>query len=434
MNAHKTMNQSLNSVIVIGAGASGMMAAVAAAREGADVTILERNARPGKKLLLTGNGRCNLTHNDPHLWERYHSDEPEALRACCRSLKERMDVPETLAFFEDLGLMTWETDGYVYPLSNSSQSVLQVLQREMEMLKVRRKYAGKVTGLTYSARERMWKVKTETYTYSGRCVILAAGSRACPETGSDGSGYDLAAQTGHTVLAAVPSLTAVQSSLSGLEKAAGSRCRAAVTAIGRESGERVSDLGQVQWNRDGISGIVVFQVSGFIARRLHDGRETDLYLDFLPDLSEEEAASFLARQLQRGFAVPDLLKGILQEKLAVLVGKQFEKAQKQGDGRMNTTAQACGETAAYLARFLKTFRIPVTGVRGFDQAQVCRGGVALSQIDPLTMESVLAPGLFFAGEILDADGPCGGYNLQWAWSTGYVAGSSSARMIREPGR
>ena len=426
MDAHKTNNLSRNTVIIIGAGASGMMAAVAAAREGADVTILERNPTPGKKLLLTGSGRCNLTHSDPLLWEQYHSAEPEALRACCEVLKERMDVPETLAFFRNLGLLTWETDGYVYPLSNTSQSVLQVLQREMEMLKVKRKYAGKVTGLAYSTQEHMWKVKTDTYTYSGRCVILAAGSCACPQTGSDGNGYDLAAQTGHTVLTTVPALTAVQCSLNGLEKAAGCRCRAEVTAVDRESGEQVSDTGQVQWNRDGISGIVVFQVSGFVSERLRNGRDTDLYLDFLPDMPEDEAVSFFDRQLNRGVSAVDLLKGILQEKLAVLIVKQFETEWKQTGMQAGKTVPACAGTAERLTRFLKNFRIPVTGVRGFDQAQVCRGGVALSQIDPATMESVLAPGLFFAGEILDADGPCGGYNLQWAWSTGYVAGVSSA--------
>ena len=426
MDAHKTNNLSRNTVIIIGAGASGMMAAVAAAREGADVTILERNPTPGKKLLLTGSGRCNLTHSDPLLWEQYHSAEPEALRACCEVLKERMDVPETLAFFGNLGLLTWETDGYVYPLSNTSQSVLQVLQREMEMLKVKRKYAGKVTGLTYSTQEHMWKVKTDTYTYSGLRVILAAGSCACPQTGSDGNGYDLAAQTGHTVLTTVPALTAVQCSLNGLEKAAGCRCRAAVTAVDRESGEQVSDTGQVQWNRDGISGIVVFQVSGFVSERLRNGQDTDLYLDLLPDMPEDEAISFFDRQLNRGVSAVDLLKGILQEKLAVLIVKQFEKEWKQSGRRFDRAVPEYAGAAVSLTRFLKNFRIPVTGVRGFDQAQVCRGGVALSQIDPATMESVLAPGLFFSGEILDADGPCGGYNLQWAWSTGYVAGVSSA--------
>ena len=428
-----------------------MMAAITAARQGAGVMLLDQNPKPGKKLLLTGNGRCNLTNTDPKLWEKYHSSQPEALAACVATLRHSMDTDATIAFFEHMGLLTIVKDGYVYPLSNTSESVLHVLERAMERVGIKRKYANRITSLSFDHASALWEIRTDTYTYQADKVILACGSKACPETGSDGSGYALAAKVGHGIIRPVPALTGLRCDLKGFEKAAGCRCRARVTVCDPETKETVSDVGQVQWNRDGIAGVVVFQVSGFVSERLADRKKVMPELDLLPDLTVEQATAFIREQweqsgppdparpgqhlsgLERSGMLTELLRGMLPAKLAVCVGKVFEKRYAAGTNvskrsTCKPTARAVSSPdAADVAAFLKSVKIPVTGVRGFAQAQVCRGGVSLSEIDPETFESKIAPGLFFAGEILDADGPCGGYNLQWAFSSGYVAGMSASQ-------
>ena len=427
-------------ILIIGAGASGMMAAVSSAVHGARVTLLDHNAKPGRKLLLTGNGRCNLTNLDPHLWEKYHSSDPEALALCCRTLKRRMNTDRTLELFREMGLLTTDRDGYVYPLSESASSVLGVLEREMQMRGIRRKYAQQITGIERDEANGEWLVHAGGYSYRGDCVILCCGSRAYASTGSDGSGYELAAGTGHTIVSVLPSLTGLQCSSRDILECAGSRCMAGVSVVDPVTGERASDTGQVQFGKDGISGIVVFQVSGAAARFLASGHRVSASLDFLPMWPVEETERFLHDQMERACndrmkrsggaelsstEIREILQGILPAKIAgLMAGRFMGESLKRADN-----AGRCSRDAArMLAEKLKTFAFPVSGVRGFEQAQVCSGGVALSQIDPVTFESKIAPGLYFAGEILDADGPCGGYNLQWAWSSGYVAGACAAQQ------
>ena len=433
-------------ILIIGAGASGMMAAVSAAAHGARATLLDHNAKPGRKLLLTGNGRCNLTNLDPDLWEKYHSSDPEALALCCRTLMHRMDTDRTLDLFREMGLLTADRDGYVYPLSETSASVLGVLEREMQLRGVRRKYAQQITGIERDETNGEWLVHTGGYSYRGDCVILCCGSRAYASTGSDGSGYELAARAGHSIVSVLPSLTGLRCSDRDILECAGSRCMAGVRVEDPVTGESVSDTGQVQFGKDGISGIVVFQVSGAAARFLASGHTVSAYLDLLPMWSEEEAERFLHDQIERcchdrmkrsgseglpAAEVREILQGILPAKIAGLVagrtlGKNAKGAGKAGRGSSDGPNRPAEELAGKLAENLKAFSFSVNGVRSFEQAQVCSGGVALSQIDPVTFESKIAPGLYFAGEILDADGPCGGYNLQWAWSSGYVAGACAA--------
>jgi len=436
-------------ILIVGAGASGMMASISAAACGADVTLLEHNEKPGKKLLLTGNGRCNLTNLDPALWNKYYSTDREALAACCRTLQRIFDVPETLDLFREMGLLTTDKHGYVYPLSDTAVSVLRVLEREMQLRGVRRKYAQHITKIEHDAADGLWNIYTDGYCYRGERVILCCGSRAYASTGSDGSGYVLAGKLGHTIIRPVPSLAGLLCGSKELQGCAGSRCQARVSVRNVMTGESVSDIGQVQFGRDGISGIVVFQLSGTAAQWMERGEEVVASLDFLPMWTVQEAEQFLSGQIGKlalsgasgSFEneLKGILQGILPEKIAGLVagsvaGKKDRPVSLRSTGTGNALRRKSGDdaslpsarTASLVAAGLKAFEIPVSGVRGFEQAQVCRGGVSLTEIDPATFESRKRPGLYFAGEILDADGPCGGYNLQWAWSSGFVAGRSAA--------
>lgn len=433
----------MRDILIIGAGASGLMAAVTAARLGARVTVLDGEKKPGRKLLMTGNGRCNLTNLEADLWTRYHSSDPEALAHCCKALCSALDVPGTLRFFEGIGVAVSVKKDLVYPHSGQARSVLDALLAEAARLGVRLRLDGKAEGLRREKETGRWAVLCGGWEYKADRVILCAGSCAAAQTGSDGSGYTLAEKLGHRIQKPLPALTGLICSEERLSCTAGARSDA--EAFLYVDGRKVrTEEGQVQWAKDGISGVVIFQLSTLAGAALSEGRKVSLGLDLAADLSREVLKDFLEERigaeanllrkvpereaLQRilGGIVPDRLTGLLLEK----AGFSAAAAEKGEDKRSGAGGRKAGlsvrETAVRLADTLKHLPLEVSGVRGFDQAQVCSGGVSLSQINPETFESRLAGGLYFAGEILDADGPCGGYNLQWAWSGGYLAGRSAA--------
>lgn len=429
-------------VIVAGCGPAGMMAAIIAAQAGAKVTVLEGMERPGKKLLLTGNGRCNLTNLAPGLPQAYRSVEEGGGRAAAQVL-EQFSVADTLEFFHALGLFTYDRASYVYPRTGQADSVLELLLARMRQLKIKLKYSEKIRSIRRLADGNGWQVTTETWSYSCHRLILCCGSKAAPATGSEGSGYELARQAGHSLTPILPALTALKGK-SGrfLSACAGVRTPARVSLYGaggeaghtggREKNDRSSlgillgeDTGELQISESGISGIVAFQVSRYASLELARGNRVTAVLDFLPERSEEELEAWLKDQKQRwsgaDASVSAMLSGLLGAKLRGALLKEANI--KPGIRAENLTE----EQIHRLAGIIKGFSIPITGTRDFDQCQVCAGGVRLKEINPQTLESSISPGLYFAGEILDVDGPCGGYNLQWAWSSGYVAGHWAGR-------
>lgn len=412
-------------VVIIGAGASGMMAGIAAARQGASVTILESGRKPGRKLLLTGNSRCNLTNLDPDLPGRYLSLEKGQAEAFAPAVLEQFTVSDTLALFEELGLLTMtEHVTWVYPVTGRSDSVLSVLLRELEHLRVRLKYNTKVTSIEME--DGAWKVCTDGWSYLCDSLVLACGSAAVPSTGSDGSGYDLCRSLGLRTTQILPVLTAVrcvpeQNSKTRSEgrpernKAqalppcmAGTRTNALVSVFA-DSEKLFQENGQVQFSQDAVSGIVTFNGSRFAARALHEQREVRIVLDLLPQFGREELACTLRRLTDHrpGDSMKEILAGILPPGLIPLFADERDPERT--------------------ARSIKAFGLKAAGLRGFENCQVCAGGVCLSQLDPRTMECTAQElrGIFIAGELADIDGPCGGYNLQWAWSSGYVAGKNA---------
>lgn len=399
-------------VLIIGGGASGLMAAIMAARGGAKVTVLEHQKQPGKKILVTGNGRCNFTNTDQELCH-YHSEEPLHMAVSL----EQFSCQDTVRFFKDLGIFSKNRNGYLYPHSDSASAVLEVLRMECEHLKV--KIACQVEVDSIIKKDGIFQVNTPGWTYEAEKVILAAGSKAAPATGSDGSGYTLAKSLGHTVIEPYPALVQLLSKEKCLNQLAGIRIDAEAVLLTEEK-KVCANRGEVQLNAKNVSGIPIFQISGEAAKALNCKKSCEIMLDFLPDFTMEMLERFFEQRIQTGGykTAVSFLTGLFPKKLGEVLCEKCGISAKLHAGDFTK------EQIQNLCKITKQFKIKIYGTNGFEHAQCCGGGVSLKEIDPLTMESLKVSGLYLCGEILDVYGDCGGYNLQWAWTSGYLAGSA----------
>lgn len=400
-------------IIIVGAGVSGMMAAIAAAEQGASVTILEQMEKPGKKLLVTGNGRCNLTNINMPDENAYRGAKADFVN----SILGQFTVVNTLAFFHGLGLLTRERNGYVYPYTDQAGTVLEILLQEIRRLKIKMKYQEKVTGIRKTGEG--FQVQTATWSYLCDKVILCTGGKAAPQTGSDGSGYELAAACGHSLKPVYPALVPLKAAGPIPRMLSGTRSQALLSLeIDGKLCHR--EQGELQWTDYGVSGIVVFQLSRFASEALAEKKRVRLHIDMMPEYTETEILKLLAQKHTRfpGASAEELLTGFLKKKTISAFVKSAGK-------------QVCAEKGQTFYRaavsFIKDLTLTVTGTKAFDMAQVCAGGVPAEEVSSETLESLKMPGLYFAGELLDVDAVCGGYNLQWAWSSGYAAGSHAGR-------
>lgn len=403
-------------VIIIGGGASGLAAAIAAAREGAGVTVLEHMDRVGKKILSTGNGRCNLTNLSLRP-EHYRCSQPQFPM----KVIDHFSVWDTLAFFDEIGIVTKSRNGYIYPNSDQASSVLDSLRMEAERLGVRVVTECHISRAACAGKGR-FRIESDQGVFQGERLILAAGSKAAPVTGSDGSGYQLAQAFGHRVITPLPALVQLRCQGKFLKQLAGVRCDALVKLVS-EGQVLAADQGELQLTDYGVSGIPTFQVSRFAAVALHKKKAVSVLLDFLPSKSMEETKQFI-RNRAKALAYrksEDFLTGVLNKKLSQVLLKlsQIDGAELVGNLK--------NQQLERLVHLIKVFELPVTSTNSFEQAQVCCGGVDTRDVRPETMESKLVKGLYLAGELLDVDGICGGYNLQWAWSTGITAGRCAGR-------
>ena len=401
----------MKTVAVIGGGAAGLMAAYAASRNTEQqVLLFERQARVGRKLLATGNGRCNLSNRNagvPH----YHGEDP----AFVRFALEELSVEQTLALFRELGLLTVEAEGgRMYPLSDSANSVLDVLRFALERENVALRAGEPVTGLR--RKKDGFFVETAGETCRADRVIVACGGCAGAKLGGVSDGYALLQSMGHSRTALHPALTQLMSDSPYPRSLKGVRAGAKLTLErkGRVIGE---NQGEVQFTERGVSGIAVFEMS----RLVSTGGSCRLLLDFLPEYEQEEIVSLLRRRRQETPTVPaeDLLTGLVHNKL----GRTLCRAAGNAGA---TVGELSDRQLRERAALCKAFALNITGTGGFDSAQVTAGGVRTAEFDPKTMQSRLVPGLYACGEVLDIDGDCGGYNLQWAWSSGHLAGRTLA--------
>ena len=411
------------SILVIGAGASGMAAAIAAAREGASVTLLEQNDRPGRKLAATGNGRCNFTNMNmsPAFFRGEH---PDFVKPALNDFQ----AADAVRFFSSLGIYSISRNGYMYPACGQAQSVVDVLVMELRHLGVKLKTNEQILRIEAPSgdKDSGFSVHTNSYTYSADAVILACGSAASSIAGSGTGGYELARQTGHRVITPLPALTALKCSGECRLSWAGVRVDGKLTlAVTDLSGNKTvyTERGELQLTDYGISGIPVFNLSRFAVRALEEKQKAAAVLDFLPDFSDDDTFSFLQERRKNCpyKSSKEFLIGLFPEKLIpVLLTYTDKMAGKDAPAE---------EYLKALSESIKRFPLTVQGGLSFTHAQVCQGGVDTCAVNPDTMESRKLPGLFFCGELLDVDGPCGGYNLQWAWASGMMAGRQAARQL-----
>lgn len=406
-------------VLIVGGGASGMMAAIAAARSGADVTVLEQLNRVGKKLLATGNGRCNLTNVDINM-NRYHSSHPEFPE----KVLSRFGYKETIDFFEEIGIAhKVEELGKVFPCSDQASSVLDVMRWEMESLGVQEKVDCEVIAINPSKKGFTVVLKNNDQ-LSADAVILATGGKASPNLGSTGSGYILARKLGHNVTTIFPSLVQLNLNAPFLRALKGIKFIGSAAIYDGEACIRKED-GEILFTDYGISGPPIFQLSRSAGELLIRNRKPILVVDMFPELTETELKEVLGKRFgSRPLkSVEFSLVGLLNKKLIPTVLKE---------AGITDLSRPCGsishEERAVLAAILKGWHFQVTGTQSWTQAQVTAGGVDVREINPDTMESRLVHGLYLCGELLDVDGDCGGFNLQWAWSSGYLAGTSAATL------
>lgn len=404
----------MRTVAVIGGGASGMMAAVTAASEGARVILLEHKDRIGKKILSTGNGRCNFTniHQEPIC---YHSEDP----LFPWEVVEKFNAQAVISFFLQLGVYSKNRNGYIYPNSDQASAVLDAFRMELDRLKVEIRTGVECREIRPG--KKGFTILTDQEPVRADRVILCAGSKAAPTTGSDGSGYDLAKKLGHRILPVLPALTALKCEEKFFKSIAGVRANGSVSIW---SGDEciAKDTGEIQLTDYGISGIPVFQVSRYASKLLYEKKETDAVLDFMPDFTKEQTNAFLrARAKTRPDKSAEMfLIGLFHKKLCDLWIRLSEIPRQRKAGELTE------DEIARLTSLIKEFRVRVRETNPYDKAQVCCGGVDTREVDPETLESVYVPGIYFAGEILDVDGMCGGYNLTFAWASGYVAGKAAS--------
>ena len=401
-------------VIVIGGGAAGMMAAITAASNGADTMILEHKDRVGKKILSTGNGKCNYT-NELQGVTYYRGDDP----AFVLPVMEQFGFEETVSFFEKLGIYPKNRNGYYYPASEQAASVSDVLRMELTF-----RHVAVVTECelrNISGKKNGFLLETDKGRFSAEKIIFATGLLAAPKTGSDGSAIPLIKAFGHRFSDIVPALTALQCRESFFRQLAGIRTEAEVSLF--IAGENIiSERGELQLTDYGISGIPVFQVSRFAAKALYNKQEVTAVLNFMPQMSEEEFTVFLAERarLRPQKTAEEFLTGLFHKKMIALWVKCSRISKEKPVGTYSE------EELRTLVRLIQQFEVNVEGTNSFEQAQVCCGGVSTEEVKEDTLESSYVPGVYFAGEILDVDGICGGYNLQWAWSSGWIAGREAA--------
>lgn len=430
-----------NSVGIVGGGAAGMMAAITAARRGAKVTLIEGNDRLGKKILATGNGKCNLG-NEKLGMEAYYTKEPELLKNCLN----RFGTAQTIAFFQELGVMVKSKNGYLYPFGGQASIVLDALRfavRELGVVVVTDCKIGRIDRIDRIEKKRhsgqvYLQGSGKEFCFDG--VILACGSQAAPKTGSDGSGYRLAGQLGHGIIPVVPGLVALKCREDYFRSVAGVRAEAILSVYW--GGECVAqEQGELQLTEYGISGIPVFQISRIVNYLLKEeaglagGKQSGLgqgrgnlltkgievELNLLPDsvLGNLEKIREGRNPEQGQKTVEEFFTGILHKKLMLLFIKLA------GLKPSEPVSAADREKIEQVYRLCSHWKVHVIGSGSYENAQVCAGGVPLGEVTE-DLESKKVSGIYFAGELLDVDGKCGGYNLQWAWCSGYLAGNAAA--------
>ncbi len=398
-------------VVIIGGGASGMAAAIAAAESGQHhVLLLERQSRVGRKLLSTGNGRCNLTNLGADI-SSYHGAQP----GFARFALEKWTPERVLDFFAGLGLMTvTEYGGRVYPLSNQASSVLDVLRFGLEKSNIELRCG--VTVESVRRKGRGFLVSWEGESVYCDKLVVACGGCAGSKLGGVMDGYNLLKSLGHSRTGLYPSLTQIRTKPEIPRSMKGVKVQAGVQAL-KAKKVLAAGSGDLLFADNGVSGTVIFELSRAVATA---GEGVSLQVDFFENLDKGAVKRWLyaRREARPGAPVKEIFSGALHSRVGLALCKYAGLNPESVCGELSSAQMEALASAA------KALRLEVTGVSGFESAQVTAGGVSTAEFEPQSMESRIVPGLYACGEVLDIDGDCGGYNLQWAWASGLLAGES----------
>lgn len=403
-------------IAVIGGGAAGMMAAIQAADAGALVDLYERNDRVGKKLLATGNGKCNFSNLDMQKNAYYGSAV-----ALYDNLFSIFGVRETVAFFSRHGMLIKDKNGYLYPLSEQAATVLDILRFSLEQYKVRVYTGSIITALEPERKSQNLQIMSPVGARIYDSVILACGGMAASKTGSDGNGFRLAEKLGHHINTVVPALVQLRCHEDFFKMVSGVRIEAKLTLC-IDGEEKNSVQGELQLTDYGISGIPVFQFSRQAAYALYDKKKVSVIIDLLPHQSAESYETLWKERWERqgGQTLEQFLTGLSNKKINQLIMKLA------GCSAHDTADSIPAAKRKTIEKLYRRLTVSVRETNGFEQAQVSAGGIPAEELTE-QLESKYIPNLFFAGEIIDMDGICGGYNLQWAWTSGTVAGRAAAK-------
>ena len=392
-------------IIIIGGGASGLCTAINAKTKNNNILIIDKSPRPGRKILATGNGKCNLTNENCKV--ALFDENPEGIypyfsegsRDFIEEVIGRYDCDDTIKFFEGLGLLLKNKNGYIYPRTEQAKTVLEVLENKTEQL-----------GIDVLSDYRIRRITKENGLfvvdgkYKAQNLVVSTGGLSSPKNDADGFGYEIAQGFGHSVNRPRPALCALACKGKIFRDLAGVRTDAYVYVYDKDK-LIIKSFGNLQFTDYGISGIPVFQISSVAGKMLEEGKKPLIKIDPLYDFSEDELFRLIKGRKD------DCLLGILNEDLAHACEKTC-----QGQGLKKNS----GEYKKKLCVLAKNFYFEPESTAPFKNSQVTAGGVKTDQIDPKTMQSEIEPGLYFTGEVIDVNGICGGYNLQWAWSTGHI--------------
>ena len=398
-------------IVVIGGGASGVVCAIHAKREDNEVIILEKNEKLLKKLLLTGNGRCNYMH-DAYQIEDYHSQNPEYIEdfICDKNIED------VRYFFDSIGIVSKNRNGYIYPFSNQATTVRDALVREVKRKKIEVIYNASLKSI--GKKNNQFLLHMEDRDLYCDKVVVSTGSYAYPRTGSDGFGYSLLEKMGHTIIKPLPALVQLVSSFPYCDEWNGVRCD--VRLVLEEDGEDVAiEEGEAQFTDYGISGICTFNLSHFVSRGLDVSKKEILKINFVPfvdTLITPWMDRYSKKNLDKN--VFDLLEGFLNKKMIPII---LNCCHLRSDVFYEDLTS---DEKLTLCKYLSSFPIEIVGTKDFENCQVCNGGVSLREIKLDTMESKIVDGLYIVGELLDINGNCGGFNLTECWISGMLAGRS----------
>jgi len=407
-------------LIIVGGGASGLMAAIVAKDLGVDVAIVEGNDRIGKKILTTGNGRCNITNsNIVFPYNNFHSENNNFFQEALN----KFTIEDTRSMFLSLGLPLTELEnGKMYPKSLQASSVIDIFRMALEDRNIPLYADCKINSINKKDGFTLYTSNESYGNFSCNKLILSCGGKSATKTGSDGSGHKLGKSLGHSIIETLPGIVQLKLDYPYLKALAGIKFDGAISVLVNDK-IICSDAGEVLFTDYGISGPPILQLSSYASKALHNGSKVTIRVDMLPDESKEDVENFFATHFSifSYREISSALIGVINKKLISTILKDV--------GITDIHLPCSNIDWKHINKLIDKFKqwdFNCIGTNGFPNAQVTVGGINTCEVNNLTLESKLVKDLYFCGEILDVHGDCGGFNLQWAWSSGYLAAISVA--------